>query len=237
MGIEVKDCKVYPEKPSRAITNTVDYLNQIPYVWDESKLGTIESEDNNVAQSIDWAYKTRSISADGGVQIKGRGMSVVGMSHGMAGADLRLAGAWPYGLLNCVSGADLKGWSSQVIDAIPSTDAANSTENTPAVVLSANKVSIRTRYKKSGTAPLAPNTFTNSGTDGPFYGQTGQAATNYAELIGDEEVTLLSISDGIRGESVSYMLWGHLQNKAEKIVLESAKVIIRILGGVRRKGK
>ncbi len=237
MGIEVKNSNVFPEKPSRSVTNTQDYLNLIPYVWDESKLGTIESEDNNVAQPIDWAYKTQNISAEGDVQIKGRGVNVVGISHGMADTTLRLVDTWPFGLLNCVSGSDTKEWSAQVIDVVPATDAANSTENTPAVVSSPNKTSIRTRYKKSGTASLVPDTFTNSGTDGPFYGNTGQAATNYAQLVDDEEVSLLNISDGIRGQSVSYMLWGHLQNKAEKIVLESAKIVIRVLGGVRRKGR
>ena len=237
MGIEVKDSKVYPESPSASRTNTVDYLNQIAYVWDESKLGTIESEDNNVAQPIDWAYKTQNISADGDVQVKGRGVNVVGISHGMADTTLRLVDAWPFGLLNCVSGSDTKQWSAQVIDAVPATDAANTTKNTPAVLSSPNKTSIRTRYKKSGTSSLVPDTFTNSGTDGPFYGDTGQVATNYAQLVDDEEVSLLNISDGIRGQSVSYMLWGHLQNKAEKIVLESAKIVIRVLGGIRRKGR
>ena len=48
---------------------------------------------------------------------------------------------------------------------------------------------------------------------------------------------MLAISDSVRGEKVSYMLWGHLQNKAEKVVIYSAKVVIRILGGVRRKGR
>jgi hypothetical protein len=33
------------------------------------------------------------------------------------------------------------------------------------------------------------------------------------------------------------MVWGHLQNKAEKIVIESARVIVRVLGGVRRGGR
>ena len=155
----------------------------------------------------------------------------------MADTTLRLVDTWPFGLLNCVSGSDVKEWSSQVIDVVPATDTANSTENTPAVVSSPNKTSIRTRYKKSGTATLVPDTFTNSGADGPFYGTPGQATTNYAQLVDDEEVTMLNISDGIRGQSVSYMLWGHLQNKAEKVVLESAKVVIRVLGGIRRTGR
>jgi hypothetical protein len=237
MGFEVLYSYVYPGIADEAYENTVDWLNQIIYIWDESKLGTIESEDNNVAQPIDWAYRTQNISVEGDVQIKGRGINIVGVSHGMADTTLRLVDTWPYGLLNCISGSDLKEWSSQVIDVVPSTDAANTTENTAAVLLSANKTSIRTRFKISATATLAPDTYTHDGILGPRWGSTGEVGTNYIQLVDDEEVSLLNISDGIRGESIAYMLWGHLQNKAEKLVIESAKVVIRVLGGRRRTGR
>jgi hypothetical protein len=239
MGFQVLYAFVYPSFESASLPNTANWLNLIPYIWDESKLGTIESEDNNVAQPIDWAYRTQNISVEGDVQIKGRGINIVGVSHGMADTTLRLVDAWPYGLLNCISGSDLKEWSSQVIDVVPSTDPANTTENTQAVLLSANKTSIRTRYKGGSEAALVPDTYTSDATDGdgPVWGTPGLDGTNYVQLVDDEEVSLLNISDGIRGESIAYMLWGHLQNKAEKIVVESAKVVIRVLGGRRRTGR
>ena len=85
-----------------------------------------------------------------------------------------------------------------------------------------------------------PTTFNT--TNGPKWSSgtatpPGSTTAAYKYITDEEEVSLLNISDGIRGQSVSYMLWGHIQNKAEKIVLHSAKVVIRILGGVRRKGR
>ena len=103
------------------------------------------------------------------------------------------------------------------------------------MILSANKTSVRNRIKDSSTGSLVPVAFNQ--TSGPKWSAHGGTTATYSYITDEEEASLLSISDGIRGQSISYMLWGHLQNKAEKVVIYSAKVVIRILGGVRRKGR
>ena len=80
-----------------------------------------------------------------------------------------------------------------------------------------------------------PATF-NQG-NGPKWSADGGTTATYSYITDEEEASLLDISDGIRGQSISYMLWGHLQNKAEKVAIYSAKIVLRILGGVRRKGR
>ena len=223
------------------------------YIWEETFLGKAEKGDNKqavyagtsdtpvetlVAQPVDWAYKTRPVSDPDKIQIKGRGLRIIGTSRGAA--THRLTSGWPTGILNTVSGADYKEWSSQVVDIIPSDNAVNSNAETPAVVLSANKTTVRNRIKDSSTGDLAPTTFNT--TNGPQWSSgtatpPGSTTAAYRYITDEEEVSLLNISDGVRGQSVSYMLWGHIQNKAEKIILHSAKVVIRVLGGVRRKGR
>ena len=205
------------------------------FVWTESRLGDQQHQDNDVAQPVDWAYKSGNIETPGGVQIKGRGMNIVGTSEGTAFTDYRLEPTWPFGLLNIIAGADYKEWSSQVIDVIPTSDAVNTQSNTPAVILDESMNTIRTRYKDSATAALTTTTFNQ--TNGPKYSAAGALTSEYRYIAGGEEVNQLSISDGVRGQSISYMMWGHIRNKAEGLFFQSAKVIYRVLGGKRRTGR
>ena len=239
-------------KTVRAITGPAPTLDGAvdcrAYIWEETFLGEAEKGDNQqavysgtsiypdrllVAQPIDWAYKTRPVADGDKVQIKGRGLRIVGLSRG-AGVD-RLTSGWPTGILNTISGADYKEWSSQVVDIIPTDNASNTNQEHPAVILSANKTSVRNRIKDSSTGSLVPATF-NQG-NGPKWSADGGTTATYSYITDEEEASLLDISDGIRGQSISYMLWGHLQNKAEKVAIYSAKIVLRILGGVRRKGR
>ena len=220
------------------------------YSWEETFLGDAEKGGNLqaiypgsdstpdrllVAQPVDWAYKTRPVASEGHEQIKGRGLRVTAISRGAAKADQRLTEGWPMGIMNTLSGADYKEWSSQVVDIIPAGDPANTTGATPAVVSTPNEDTLRTRFKRSSTGTLVDTAFGVA--SGPVWGTPGGSAADYVYIADEEESSLLAISDGIRGQSVSYMLWGHIQNKAEGIVLYSAKVILRMLGGTRRRGR
>ena len=54
--------------------------------------------------------------------------------------------------------------------------------------------------------------------------------TNNAALVADEEVSQLAVSDSVRGQSFTYMIWGSIQNKAERLVFESARAVMRMMG-------
>ena len=212
------------------------------FIWRETRLGGLQHQDNNVAQCVDWAYKSGNIETEGGVQIKGRGLNIVGTSNGPAyndeaasGVSYRLEPNWPFGLMNIIGGADYKEWSSQVIDVIPAPDAVNTQGNTPAVILDQSMGTIRTRYKESATAALTTTTFNTA--NGPKYSAAGGSASEYRYIAGGEEVNQLSISDSVRGQSISYMMWGHIRNKAEGLFFQSVKVVYRVLGGKRRTGR
>ena len=100
----------------------------------------------------------------------------------------------------------------------------------------ANKNTIRTRYAQNSSTALTTNTFNNSPT-GPRYGAPGGLSAFNDELVADEEVSQLAVSDSVRGESFTYMIWGSIQNKAERIVVESVRAVMRVLGGKKRRGR
>lgn len=204
------------------------------FVWEESRLGAARHEDNNVAQAVDWAYKSAPAAAEGGVQVKGRGLYIDALSHGAAVAVQRLNENWPFGLLNILSAPDTKGWSSQVIDVV---DSATGTPYPSSITNISTKNTLRTRYARNSTTDLTTNTFNNAA-DGPVYGTPGAAmGASNAELVADGEVGQLAVSDSVRGQSFTYMLWGSLQNKAERVVLGSVRAVMRVLGGKKRRGR
>ena len=203
------------------------------FLWDQTNLLAQRHEDNDVAQAVDWAYKSAPVKVEGSVQIKGRGLYMNALSHGTATPTHRLHEDWPFGLLNILSAPDAKGWSSQVIDVIDSTTPG--VPSPSSITNIASKNTIRTRYVRLSGLGLTGNTFNT--TNGPIYGTLGAASIVEEEITADEEISQLAVSDSVRGESFTYMMWGSIQNKAERIVLESARAVMRVLGGKKRRGR
>jgi len=56
-------------------------------------------------------------------------------------------------------------------------------------------------------------------------------------LIDDEEVSLIATSDSVKGEGFTYMVFGFMQSRAHRVVIESIRAIFRVLGGKRRGGR
>jgi hypothetical protein len=162
------------------------------------------------AQAIDWAYKSEQVGESGATQVKARGLFSRVISHGPASSPL--SPNWLWGLFNILSASDWKSWSSQVVDF---------TGETPAIETIAKKNTIRTRFKNSSGA-LATRTFNGE----PKYGEY---------LVDDEEYNTIAISDSARGEHVSYMIFGFIRDKAEKLILASSKALLRPNQGSRRR--
>ncbi len=90
---------------------------------------------------------------------------------------------------------------------------------------------LRSRFKDSSSART--RTFDNN----LLYGNSGADSLTSIYLIDDEEVNEISVSDSVKGKSLSFMLFGHIKNKAEKLVVESVKALFRVLpAGRRRRG-
>ena len=87
---------------------------------------------------------------------------------------------------------------------------------------------------------LTTRTFSSTGASGttvPTWANTSAAGTQGNFLIDDEEVSEIVTSDSVKGDQVAYMLFGHIQNRAQAFGLGSVRVLFRALGFLRRTGK
>ena len=71
---------------------------------------------------------------------------------------------------------------------------------------------------------------------GVTYGNPAAAASG-TYLIDDEEMNIMATSDSTKGQTITYMVFGHLQNRAQKIHIDSIKAVLREVGGRRRYGR
>jgi hypothetical protein len=201
------------------------------YVWTGAFVGNNRIADNSKAQPVDWAYKSAQIGMDDDNQHKARGTYTRMLSHGSAAPEDRVSPNWPVGIYNTVVASDFKGWVSQIVDVAPTqTDAAK------AVSQVLDTETLRTRYL--GSSALSTKVFSaNSTGDHVQYGNknaTGTLADTY--LVDDEEVDVIAMSNSVKGGHITYMVWGMIRNKAERLVLESVKAVVRKMGGRRRDG-
>jgi hypothetical protein len=82
---------------------------------------------------------------------------------------------------------------------------------------------------------LTDKVFQRGGTD-ITWGDTSTQATGNL-LIGDEDTSELSISMSVKGQSFSVMHFGFIMNRAEKLMMEGIRGLIRVVGGRRRRGR
>ena len=201
------------------------------YVWTGAFIGDARVSDNSKAQPVDWAYKSAQIGQDDDSQHKARGTYTRMLSHGSASAADRVSPNWPVGIYNTVVASDYKGWVSQILDVAPTqADAAK------AVSQVLDTKTLRTRYQ--GATALSTKVFSaDSNGDHVKYGNiasTSTLADTY--LVDDEEVDVIAMSNSVKGGHITYMVWGMIRNKAERLVLESIKAVVRTVGGRRRDG-
>ena len=246
MGISIVISQIYNARATAIPTRSA--------FWEESYLGASEHEDNDVAQAVDWLYKTDAVSAKDGMRVHARGLYSQLVSHGKAKEAYRLFPDFFWaGLYNILLAADYRGWSSQVIDHTRYSDADINTLDAG----SANAINIsryeegkgvdslgsgiRKRYKEI-SAGMIEDVFSSdssSATVAPKYGRAGNnAPVPDFYIIDDEEVNTIAVSDSVKGDSFTYLVFGFIMNKAEKIAIESMRAAFRVLkAGRRRHGR
>jgi len=197
--------------------------------WREWRLASVRKEDS-VAQPVDWAYMSEDVALPEDARVKARGMVVRLLSRNQ-GTDV--TGGWSQGIFNTMMAADLKTWTAQVIDYIGS----RTTFTKP--------VSIRTNLyptvnQENTTRDRVMNTagaLKRSDFDNDII--YGNAATTTYEgntcLVGNEQVDEVVTSDLVKGNSISTMLFGFMRNPAERLKLESVKMLYRVVSAARRR--
>jgi len=187
--------------------------------WQEAVNPSPHKEDS-VAQPVDWAYKSAQVGINNNINFKARGITTRIKSHGKSTNPL--VSGWWSGLFNTLGGSDWKEWTSQTVDI----DASAAVPVALQRVL--DKTTIRNRFS-NGTA-LSTRTFGNNQI---LWDDTTGTVGNY--LVDEQEVNQITTSDNVRGEWISYMAFGHIQDKAEEIVMMSLKAIVRPITSRRRK--
>ena len=230
MHISDIDCDI-----KSGIGGTADVIPAV-YAWEQyMATGAMRSQDA-MAQPVDWAYKSAHVGLDDAVRVKSRGLYSRMKSRG-DGTD-KLEPVWLWGTYNTLAAIDQKGWTSQIIDY--KGEAPTATMNQPtAIDRIASKNNIRTRVQPTTDAALVDRVFASSGdaaSSNPTYGDTTAVSTGNF-LIDDEESSMIATSDSVKGDSFSYMLFGHMQNRAQSILLSSVKAVFRVVSNRRRRGR
>ena len=199
-------------------------VSPLVYVWFQHFIGNNElRRRDSVAQPIDWAYKSGHVGLRGETLMKARGLFARVMSHGAGNPLDYVKQNWNFGLFNSLLSTDRKGWMSQVVDF--------SGVNADAIVDLGNKSTIRTRVLSSGS--LVKNVFGTGGVPSTMF-YAGAGGTGNC-LIGDEQTSVIATSDSAKGSMFSYMVFGHMQVRAQRLKIESLNALIRPLSPGRRR--
>jgi len=204
-----------------------DYAEDAGFIPWEQWTSTSMRKDDSVAQPVDWAYKS-DLVGDGTQGMKARGAWTRMLSHGKGDPEdyVGQGGSvdWLYGMYNVAVASEGKGWIMQVVDA---------TADTPGYEESIGEGTLRTRVLDSAT--LNKKVFGNAGNK---WGTTiFGSGTEGTTLVDDQEVNTMATSLSVKGRRFTYMFFGFMQNRAQRLILESSKALVRVMGGRRRRGR
>lgn len=174
-------------------------------------------EADDVAQPLDWVVLPKATSFEG-AQMLARVLYMRVRSSGKAVSVIKNDST--FGLFNTIIFSDQRKVAAQIIDF--------ASEGIQRVV---DKLPIRARMQP--TAGVNDEVTYN---DVATWGDTGNSA-NGNVLLGDEPVDDIAVSDRVRGSEVSVMLFGHLRNRAERVGVSSLRMMYRLRGGRRVRGR
>lgn len=221
-ALSVKGFYVWPTRSIvQSSSHTVAPVAML--VWSKQFIGAAESHNDNAkAQAVDWCYKSDEIST-GTTQLRARGIYAKMNSHGRGLPANRIVPNWVWGLYNVILGSDSKEYTSQIVDY------DNDIQKIE------DKVTIRSRFRDVNGA-MQKRVFGSSATDSPLWGRASTPADgNY--LIDDQETDAIATSDSIKGQRISYMVFGFIQDRAESLSLQSLLGVFRRGGRRRRTGR
>ena len=186
--------------------------------WQEALHAAVRHEADDVAQPVDWALKSGQIGLKGQRQIRARTiwLSLRGSGHGA----VQIAPTATHGLLNAVFSSDDKGWAAQIVD------------HDDALQRDVSKDTLRSRLRNLA-GEMADLTWGSANTE---WGDLAVAAEGNV-LMADRPVDTLAISDAVKGEHVSIMVFGHVRNRAEGLDIGDARVSVIPTSGRRRVGR
>jgi len=175
---------------------------------------------DDIVQPVEWAIKTAPIGIEGDAQLMTHGQYLAIKSSGEAATQF-----WPdantqWGMFNQLVAPDFKGWTNQLVDY---SGAIQEIDNHP---------TLRNRMNNTVTDLSEPKVFNDFATWGTSADPT---AGNY--LVDDQALDIIAVSKRIKGESFTWLNFGVIRNRAERLVIDSIKVVFNVVAGRRRKGR
>lgn len=219
------------------------------FVYNASSLGFKKSEagiddlnhdlryEDVVAQGVDWCYSSAPLGIADANRYKARGTYTQIKSKGTS--EDQIINSWGVAatgfnnnmprVFNTVVSSENRQWNSQIVDYGSNTEGikqnetlAQTTSSSPSIITKILDVTNNMRLKVFN--------YTTS-----LWGQKGTQTGSV--LIDDSQFSTIANSNSTRGSWVNWMFFGHILNRAEKLVLKSSKAAMRKLGGRRRRGK
>jgi hypothetical protein len=197
-------------------------------VWDDQIKGMRTTwAEYESTQAVDWCLTSPEVHSDeAGFMLKARGINIEIESSGNATLQAADPGAaiWPIRLFNVLTTTNYKLYAVQLLDFI--TD--------PVGLIKVAKNAIRNRIGTSAIQTTA--TFANTTAQGPVWGDFNDTTAGNL-LIGDEQYDNIKTSNGVKGDRIEVQMMGHVMSPAEKVRIGMAKLFVRLLPGLRRRGR
>lgn len=174
-------------------------------------------------QAVDWIIKSPTVGIGGPEHVRLRGVFLRVLNKGRAQSP---TWTWNRALLNYVSSSNDREWATQIGD-YNANYPGNLNPKT-------NADPLADRLLVPPVAPATNNTYDEATyNDAATWSDTG-TPTDGNLLISDTPVDELGLSDSVRGDTASIMLFGHVRGRGEKLGVQVAKAQLRPAGAKRR---
>lgn len=211
----------FPSAPSQTISPAAA-VNLTAFWYAQPFKLPLQTSDA-MAQAVDWAVKTAQLGLDTATQVRARGLYLRARARGAASSQI--VSGWLYSQLNALVSSDWKDWSGQIVD-YPTQNPSqeNSTQQ--------RVPGLRARVFDTISSAMVGRVFAGAAR----WGESGVPATGNF-LVDDDQVDTLAVSSGVKGEHVSWLLFGNMLNRAEALAISSAKAVLQPRGQHRRTGR
>ena len=204
---------------------TDHYYKTDNHIFDFSAMNADRVINDVKAQGVDWCYLSPQIEPEANKQSKARGIYTklrsAGTSTDPIANSWSTVGSNPMNFNARVS-SDYRTWNAQVVDF---------TGNPPAISdsdIALAQSSIRKTIKNTNTE-MGYKVFEDA--DNHWDG------TSPNEVLADDQLyATMATSATSKGQWFTWLFFGHMLNKAETIVINTAKAAYRDIGSRRRKG-
>jgi hypothetical protein len=217
---------IYPDYGS--YVNSLDADKFVPVrVWNDQTqaMRTTQPLIFDEVQAVDWSFFSQEVdSASNMIDARGLSVNIEATGDATLDAESPASTGWTTRTFNAITSTNYKQYGAQLVDY---------TSNMEGSELVKKNV-VRDRIGVSGSVGLA--TYNSTSTHTPRWGDLDDKTLGNF-LIGDPQVDNIKTSTGVKGDSITTGLFGHILSPAEGLRLLKSELYARIVEGYRRRGR